>query len=96
VQELENQKKIVVEVANEVLGKAGSKLKYMSGTMIEIPRAELTAELVAKEASSQLRDNDSRRLPWDFRATITRSSDRITRSQDFQERSVACSIGRRW
>jgi pyruvate,orthophosphate dikinase len=50
VQELENQKKIVVEVANEVLGKAGSKLKYMVGTMIEIPRAALTAELVAKEA----------------------------------------------
>jgi pyruvate,orthophosphate dikinase len=50
VQELENQKKIVVEVANEVLGKAGSKLKYMVGTMIEIPRAALTADLVAKEA----------------------------------------------
>jgi pyruvate,orthophosphate dikinase len=47
---LENQKKIVVEVANEVLGKAGSKLKYMVGTMIEIPRAALTADLVAKEA----------------------------------------------
>ncbi|HKW98761.1 MAG TPA: pyruvate, phosphate dikinase [Bryobacteraceae bacterium] len=50
VQELENQKKIVVEVAKEVLAKAGSDLKYMVGTMIEIPRAALTADLVAKEA----------------------------------------------
>jgi pyruvate,orthophosphate dikinase len=51
VKELEDQKKIVVTVAEEVLGKAGMKdLKYMVGTMIEIPRAALTADLVAKEA----------------------------------------------
>jgi pyruvate,orthophosphate dikinase len=50
VEEFENQKKIVVEVAKEVLGKAGSDLKYMVGTMIEIPRAALTADKVAKEA----------------------------------------------
>jgi len=50
VEELENQKKIVVQVAQEVLGKAGSNLKYMVGTMIEIPRAALTADKVATEA----------------------------------------------
>src|ERR1700683_3073195 len=51
VQEFENQKKIVVAVAEEVLAKAGkSDLKYLVGTMIEIPRAALTADLVAKEA----------------------------------------------
>jgi pyruvate,orthophosphate dikinase len=51
VKELENQKKIVVQVAEEVLGKAGMKdLHYMVGTMIEIPRAALTADQVAKEA----------------------------------------------
>jgi pyruvate,orthophosphate dikinase len=51
VKELENQKKIVVRVAEEVLSKAGMKdLKYMVGTMIEIPRAALTADEVAKEA----------------------------------------------
>jgi pyruvate,orthophosphate dikinase len=45
VKEFENQKKIVVAVADEVLGKAGLKdLKYMVGTMIEIPRAALTAD----------------------------------------------------
>jgi pyruvate,orthophosphate dikinase len=51
VEELEHQKKIVVAVANEVLAKAGlSHLKYMVGTMIEIPRAALTADKVAREA----------------------------------------------
>ncbi len=51
VKELENQKAIVVKVAEEVLTKAGMKdLKYYVGTMIEIPRAALTADEVAREA----------------------------------------------
>jgi pyruvate,orthophosphate dikinase len=51
VKELANQKKIVVDVATEVLEKAGlKKLHYMVGTMIEIPRAALTAGEVAEEA----------------------------------------------
>jgi pyruvate,orthophosphate dikinase len=49
--ELENQKAIVDRVAMEVLEKAGKKdLHYMVGTMIEIPRAALTADEVAKHA----------------------------------------------
>ena len=52
VEELKNQKEIVVRVAEEVLGKAGllGKQKYLVGTMIEIPRAALTADRVAEEA----------------------------------------------
>ncbi|HVW84780.1 MAG TPA: pyruvate, phosphate dikinase [Bryobacteraceae bacterium] len=50
VEELENQKRIVVRVAEEVFEKAGEKVEYMVGTMIEIPRAALTADRVAKEA----------------------------------------------
>jgi pyruvate,orthophosphate dikinase len=50
VQELENQKAIVKRVAEEVLAKAKVKLHYLIGTMIEIPRAALTADQVAKEA----------------------------------------------
>jgi pyruvate,orthophosphate dikinase len=51
VQELENQKAIVKRVADEVLAKAGLKnQKYLIGTMIEIPRAALLADQVAKEA----------------------------------------------
>jgi pyruvate,orthophosphate dikinase len=52
VEELRDQKAIVAKVAEEVLGKAGlkGKVKYMIGTMIEIPRAALTANRVAEEA----------------------------------------------
>ena len=50
VEELENQKKIVDRVAAEVFEKAGEKVHYMVGTMIEIPRAALTADRVAKVA----------------------------------------------
>jgi pyruvate,orthophosphate dikinase len=46
--ELENQKAIVDTVAKEVLAKAGMpELHYMVGTMIEIPRAAITADKVA-------------------------------------------------
>ena len=50
VEELKNQKDIVVRVAEEVFKKAGTKVHYMVGTMIEIPRAALTADRVAGEA----------------------------------------------
>jgi pyruvate,orthophosphate dikinase len=50
VEELANQKAIVKKIADEVIEKAGVELKYMIGTMIEIPRAALTADKVAKEA----------------------------------------------
>ena len=43
-------KKIVVETADEVIKAAGSDLTYEVGTMIEIPRAALTADEIAKEA----------------------------------------------
>ncbi|MEN6537418.1 MAG: putative PEP-binding protein, partial [Bryobacteraceae bacterium] len=51
VEELADQKAIAQRVAQEVLENAGMKdLKYMIGTMIEIPRAALTADRVAGEA----------------------------------------------
>jgi pyruvate,orthophosphate dikinase len=50
VEEFLNQKKIVRRVADEVFAKAGSSVEYMVGTMIEIPRAALTADRVALEA----------------------------------------------
>ncbi len=48
--ELKFVKDVVVSVANEVIAKEGSDLKYEVGTMIEIPRACLTADKIAKEA----------------------------------------------
>ena len=48
--ELKYVKDIVVETAEKVIAEAGVELKYHVGTMIEIPRAALTADEIAKEA----------------------------------------------
>ncbi len=50
VKELAYVKKTVVETADKVIKEAGIDLKYEVGTMIEIPRAALTADEIAKEA----------------------------------------------
>ena len=50
VKELKFVKKVVVETADAVIAAAGADLKYEVGTMIEIPRAALTADEIAKEA----------------------------------------------
>ena len=50
VKELAYVKKVVVETADAEIQAAGSSLKYKVGTMIEIPRAALTADEIAKEA----------------------------------------------
>ena len=50
VKELKFVKNYVVKTADEVIAAAGSDMKYMVGTMIEIPRAALTADEIAKEA----------------------------------------------
>lgn len=49
VAELKHQKDILLSVAKRVLGD-NSKVKYMIGTMIEVPRAALTANIIAQEA----------------------------------------------
>ena len=48
--EMKFVKDIVVKTADEIIKAAGSDLKYEVGTMIEIPRAALTADAIAKEA----------------------------------------------
>ena len=48
--ELKFVKDIVVKTADEIIAKEGVELKYEVGTMIEIPRAALTADEIAKEA----------------------------------------------
>ena len=48
--ELKFVKDIVVKTADEEIARAGSDIKYEVGTMIEIPRACLTADEIAKEA----------------------------------------------
>ena len=50
VKELKFVKNIVVETADAVIAEAGAKLEYEVGTMIEIPRAALTADEIAANA----------------------------------------------
>ena len=50
IKELKYVKKFVVETADAEIAAAGSDMKYEVGTMIEIPRAALTADEIAKEA----------------------------------------------
>jgi pyruvate,orthophosphate dikinase len=49
-EELRRQRKIIDEVAEEVFDHAGRRVDYMVGTMIELPRAALTADEIAAEA----------------------------------------------
>jgi len=50
VKELKYVKDVVVKTADEVIKEAGVDLKYLVGTMIEIPRAAITADQIATEA----------------------------------------------
>jgi pyruvate,orthophosphate dikinase len=50
LKEMQNQAAIVRRVADEVFKETGTKVDYMVGTMIELPRAALVADEIAKEA----------------------------------------------
>lgn len=50
IKELQYVKSVVVKTADEIIAKSGVELKYLVGTMIEIPRAALTADEIAKDA----------------------------------------------
>ena len=50
IKELKFVKDIIVEIAEKVMKEKGTEIKYTVGTMIEIPRAALTADEIAKEA----------------------------------------------
>ena len=87
IKELAYCKKTVVKTADEIIAAAGSALKYEVGTMIEIPRAALTADEIATEADffcfgtndlTQMtfgfsRDDASKFLPSYYQAKIYES-----------------------
>ena len=50
VKEFENQRAIIEDVAEKVLGGMGERVNYLIGTMIELPRAALTAAQIAQSA----------------------------------------------
>jgi pyruvate,orthophosphate dikinase len=67
VMELADQKKIVVRVAEEVIKKTGVKVKYLVGTMIEVPRGAIMADEIAREADFfSFGTNDLTQLTYGF------------------------------
>ncbi|MYF57027.1 pyruvate, phosphate dikinase [Candidatus Poribacteria bacterium] len=50
INEFSLQRKVVVDTAEEVFNETGTRVKYLVGTMIELPRAALTADKIAAEA----------------------------------------------
>ncbi len=67
VHELKFVKEIVVKTADRLIKEAGSQMKYQVGTMIEIPRAALTADEIAAEADFfSFGTNDLTQLTFGF------------------------------
>ena len=50
LEEFRNQRDVVVKTAEQIIKASGKKLKYLVGTMIEVPRATLIADQIANEA----------------------------------------------
>jgi pyruvate,orthophosphate dikinase len=67
VRELRDQKAVVVRVAGEVMKERGVTVKYLVGTMIEVPRGALTADEIAREADFfSFGTNDLTQLAYGF------------------------------
>jgi len=67
VRELTDQKAVVVRVAEEVMKERGVRVKYLVGTMIEVPRGAITADEIAKEADFfSFGTNDLTQLTYGF------------------------------
>ena len=67
VKELRDQKAVVERVAEEVMKEQGIRVKYLVGTMIEVPRGAMTADQVAGEAQFfSFGTNDLTQLTFGF------------------------------
>src|ERR1019366_5576929 len=67
VKEMANQAEIVNRVAKEVFKEKGRTVEYLVGTMIELPRAALVADKIAKEAQFfSFGTNDLTQTTWGF------------------------------
>ena len=97
VKELKFVKDVVVKVADELIKASGVDMKYLVGTMIEIPRAALTAGEIAKEAEFfSFGTNDLTQMTFGFSRDDAAKFLRLLREQDLRERSVPASgSGRR-
>jgi pyruvate,orthophosphate dikinase len=67
VQEFETVKQDIIQVAREVRGETGVHLEFLIGTMIELPRAALTADQIAEAAEFfSFGTNDLTQTTWGF------------------------------
>ena len=90
VKELKFVKDVVVATADRLIEEAGVDMKYHVGTMIEIPRAALTADEIATEAEFfSFGTNDLTQMTFGFsRDDAGKFLDCLLRQQDLRVRSV--------
>ena len=93
VKELRDQKTIVNRVAQETMKARGVKVKYLVGTMIEVPRGAVTADRIAEEAEFfSFGTNDLTQLTFGFSRDDVGKFLRIYQEKKILERDPFASI----
>ncbi len=93
VKELRDQKAVVDRVAAEVMKETGVKVKYLVGTMIEVPRGAITADQVAAEAQFfSFGTNDLTQLTYGFSRDDVGKFLRIYQEKKILEKDPFASI----
>ncbi len=93
VKELRDQKAIVDRVAAETMKQQGIKIKYLVGTMIEVPRGAMTADQIAKEAQFfSFGTNDLTQLTFGFSRDDVGKFLRIYQEKKILEKDPFASI----
>jgi pyruvate,orthophosphate dikinase len=93
VKELRDQKTIVNRVAQETMKARGVKVKYLVGTMIEVPRGAMTADRIAEEAEFfSFGTNDLTQLTFGFSRDDVGKFLRIYQEKKILERDPFASI----
>ncbi|HTK29026.1 MAG TPA: pyruvate, phosphate dikinase [Vicinamibacterales bacterium] len=93
VRELRDQKTVVDRVAAQVLNEQGIRIKYLVGTMIEVPRGAVTADQVAEEAQFfSFGTNDLTQLTFGFSRDDVGKFLRIYQDKKILERDPFASI----
>ena len=92
-------KKIVVDTVEKIFAEQGTTMEYHIGTMIEIPRAAVTADEIAEEAEFfSFGTNDLTQMTFGFsRDDAGKFLDAYYENKIYRERSLRASgSGRRW
>ncbi|HVH29271.1 MAG TPA: pyruvate, phosphate dikinase [Vicinamibacterales bacterium] len=93
VKELRDQKAIVDRVASETMKAQGVKIKYLVGTMIEVPRGAMTADQIAAEAQFfSFGTNDLTQLTFGFSRDDVGKFLRVYQEKKILERDPFASI----